>query len=100
MGGVICRKVVYGNRLLRAGNLLCKRPAVIVVNADYGFIAELKEVLLRLEIVFHGVVVIKVILSEVSKQRRFKPAALHPVLIQCLGGNLHHHVLAAGAKHS
>ena len=99
--GVTCAKIcileAVGQR--RAGDISqeIRRPGVVPVHRGGG--AHGKQLCLGLRVGLHGLVVVQMVLRQVRKRPDGKMDARHPVLVQRVGGHLHHHMAAPGVRH-
>ena len=86
-----CQHVLPGGII----NIHHRSLAVLYPRPGY----QVKEDGLGLLVVLQGLVVIQMVLGKIGEHGRIKLDACHPVLIQGVAGNLHHHIIHVGVTH-
>ena len=98
--GRIIRRVAFGRvGIHRTGQALGQLIGPRIVGIDNSVPAQRKKAFFGGQVIFHGLVVVEMILGQVGKNRRVEGTALHPILIQRVGGYLHDAVGAALRRH-
>ena len=98
LGPQICRRIhAVGQGFAGSIRHQALRPAVVGVIHARAAAAEQNG--LGVAVLFHGVVEIQMVLGQVGEHAHLILHAVHPVQHQCVGGNLHDHMGAAGIPH-
>ena len=97
IGVIIRMAAAIGNN--REGNLILQAPSIGIIGINYRTVTPLEQQLFRLVVIFHGTMIVQVILRQVGKHGNIKVCITNALLHQSEGGNLHHHIVTAGICH-